>query len=157
MSTLSNFTYDEITIGQTASITKTLTDEDTKLFAAASGDVNPVHLDEEFAKTTMFKQRIAHGMWTGGLISAVLAMELPGPGTIYLGQNLSFRAPVFIGDTITITLEVTAKDDEKGWVTLSCLAENQKGKAVAKGEAQVIAPTEKFSMERPELPKVTLS
>lgn len=157
MSKLSNFTYDEITIGQTASITKTLTDEDTKLFAAASGDVNPVHLDEEFAKTTMFKQRIAHGMWTGGLISAALAMELPGPGTIYLGQNLSFRAPVFLGDTITVTLEVTAKDDDKGWVTLACKAVNQDGKTVVKGEAQAIAPKEKVTIERPTLPTVTFS
>ncbi len=156
MSTLQNFTYDEIEIGQTATYSKTLTEDDLTLFAAVSGDVNPVHLDAEFAATTMFKERIAHGMWTGGLISAAIALELPGPGTIYLGQNLSFRAPVKLGDTITVTLEVTAKQDDKKFVTMSCVATNQKGKAVVKGEAQVMAPTEKVNMPAPELPAITI-
>ncbi len=156
MSNLENFTYDEITIGQTATYSKTLTEDDLVLFAAVSGDVNPVHLDAEFAATTMFKERIAHGMWTGGVISAAIALELPGPGTIYLGQNLSFRAPVKVGDTITVTLEVTDKVDDKKFVTMKCTATNQHGKAVVKGEAQVMAPTEKVSMPAPALPSINI-
>ena len=88
VSHLENTTFDEMTIGQTASYTKTLTEDDITLFAAVSGDVNPVHLDADFAANTQFKQRIAPGMWTGAIISAALALELPGPGTIYLGQSL---------------------------------------------------------------------
>lgn len=157
MSNLENFTYDEITIGQTASYSKTLTEQDIVMFAATSGDTNPVHLDAEFAATTMFKDRIAHGMWTGGLISAAIALNLPGPGTIYLGQSLSFRAPVKLGDTITVTLEVTEKKDDKRMVTLNCIATNQKGKAVVKGEATVMAPSEKLSIPNPELPAITIA
>jgi 3-hydroxybutyryl-CoA dehydratase len=156
MSNLSNFTYEEITVGQTASYSRTVDDEGVKMFAALSGDVNPVHLDAGFAAGTMFKQRIAHGMFTGGLISAAIAMELPGPGTIYLGQNLSFRAPVFLGDTITISLEVIDKLDKKKFVTLSTVARNQHGKTVVTGEAQVLPPAEKLNIPRPEMPKVTV-
>lgn len=157
MSTLENKTFDEITVGQTATYSKTLTEADLALFAATSGDVNPVHLDEEFAQTTMFKGRIAHGMWTGGLISAALALELPGPGTIYLGQSLSFRAPVKLGDEITVKLEVLEKSDEMNKVTLDCQAINQNGKVVAKGTAEVMAPTEKLVLSKPELPKITIA
>jgi acyl dehydratase len=105
----------------------------------------------------MFGERIAHGMFTGALVSAALALELPGPGCIYLGQNLSFRAPVLIGDTITINLEVTAKREDRKYVTLACVAVNQHGKKVATGEANVIAPTEKLVITAPQLPTVTVS
>jgi 3-hydroxybutyryl-CoA dehydratase len=154
VSQLSNFTYDEITIGQTASYTKTIEDKDVRLFAAASGDVNPVHLDDQFAATTPFKERIAHGMLTGALISAALAMELPGPGTIYLGQSLRFRLPVKIDDTITVHLVVTDKRDDKKFITLDCKAVNQRGKTVASGSAEVMAPGEKMHIPRPDIPKV---
>ena len=154
MSELSNFTYDEITIGQSASYTKAVDEKDIQLFAAASGDVNPVHLDADFAATTPFKERIAHGMLTGALISAALAMELPGPGTIYLGQTLRFRLPVKIGDTITVHLEVTEKRDDKKFVTLDCKAVNQNGKTVASGSAEVMAPSEKMHIPRPDIPTV---
>ena len=153
---LSNYTYDEIFIGQTASYTKQVNDKDIQLFAAVSGDVNPVHLDEEFAAKTPFKGRIAHGMLTGAIISAALALELPGPGTIYLGQTLRFRLPVKIGDTITVQLEVTEKRDDKKFVTLDCKAVNQRGKTVASGSAEVMAPSEKLLIPRPALPKVEL-
>ena len=156
MSHLTNFTFDEIEIGQTATYSKTLTEDDLALFAATSGDVNPVHLDADFAANTMFKQRIAHGMWTGGVISAAIALELPGPGTIYLGQTLSFRAPVVLGDTITVTLDVTAKQDDKKFVTMNCVATNQDGKTVVKGEAQVLAPSEKLDIPAPALPNITI-
>jgi acyl dehydratase len=157
VSQLSNYTYDEISIGQTATYTKVIEEKDIQLFAAVSGDVNPVHLDAEFAATTPFKERIAHGMLTGAIISAALALELPGPGTIYLGQTLRFRLPVKIGDTITVQLEVTEKRDDKKFVTLDCKAVNQKGKMVASGSAEVKAPSEKVSIPRPALPTVEIS
>lgn len=156
MNTLTNFTYDEITIGQTANYSKCLTEDTVTLFAAVSGDVNPVHLDAEFASTTLFKERIGHGMWTGAVVSAALALELPGPGCIYLGQSLSFRAPVMIGDTITVNLEVTAKKDKNKMITLNCVAVNQDGKVVAKGSADVMAPSEKLSIAKPELPSIAI-
>jgi acyl dehydratase len=156
VSNLQNFTYDEITVGQTAQFSKTLSEDDLILFAAVSGDINPVHLDPEFAATTQFGERIGHGAWTGAIVSAALALELPGPGTIYLGQELSFRAPVKVGDTITVNLEVTAKNDQKKFVTLNTIAVNQHGKTVAKGAAEVIAPTEKLSLAKPVLPAIRI-
>ena len=156
MSELTNYTFDEISIGQTASYTKQVEERDVQLFAAVSGDVNPVHLDAEFAATTPFKERIAHGMLTGAIISAAIALELPGPGTIYLGQSLRFRLPVKIGDSITIELEVTDKREDKGFVTLNCRAVNQEGKTVATGTAELIAPTEKLRSPRPTLPPVSI-
>lgn len=156
VSTLENVTYDEITIGQTSSYSKTLTEDDLTLFAAVSGDVNPVHLDAEYAASTQFKERIGHGAWTGAVVSAAMALHLPGPGSIYLGQSLSFRAPVRIGDTVTIELEVTDKKDDKNFVTLACRAINQLGKTVAKGTAEVIAPSEKIRLSAPQLAPITI-
>jgi acyl dehydratase len=154
VSQLSNYTYDEISIGQTASYSKLIAEKDIQLFAAVSGDVNPVHLDEAFAANTPFKGRIAHGMLTGAVISAAIAIELPGPGTIYLGQTLRFRLPVKIGDTVTVQLEVTGKRDDKKFVTLDCKVTNQDGKTVATGVAEVMAPGEKMQIPRPDLPRV---
>ena len=155
MPQLANFTYEEIDIGQTARYSKLIEEQDIQLFAAVSGDVNPVHLDPDFAASTPFGERIAHGMLTGALVSAALAMELPGPGTIYLGQSLRFRLPVKIDDTITIALEVSAKTDRRRQVTLDCKAYNQDEQLVATGSAEVMAPAEKISMERPPLPRVS--
>lgn len=156
MQQLGNFTYDEISIGQTASYSKLIEARDIQLFAAVSGDVNPVHLDEEFAANTQFKGRIAHGMLTGAIISAALAMELPGPGSVYVKQSLTFRLPVKIGDTITVKLTVTEKKDRRQFVILDCKAYNQHDKLVANGSADVIAPTEKMLIERPALPSVKI-
>lgn len=156
MSELSNYTYDEITIGQTASYTRLVSEQDIQLFAAVSGDVNPVHLDAEFAANTQFKQRIAHGMLTGAFFSAAIALELPGPGTIYLGQSIRFRKPVMIGDDITVELEVTDKKDKHKFVTLECRALNQDNEVVASGTAEVMAPREKLQIPRPELPQVRI-
>lgn len=153
MRQLSNFTIDEIVIGQKASFSKHVTEQDVVLFAAVSGDVNPVHLNEAFAKETMFRGRIAHGMLSGAVISAALAMELPGPGVIYLGQTLKFTRPVRIGDQVTANLEVTGKREDKGIVTLACEVKNQDGKVVVTGEATVLAPGEKIVIERPDLPR----
>ena len=127
-------------IGDTASLTKTFTDADVRAFASISGDNNPVHLDDDYAATTQFKKRIAHGMLTAGLISAILGMQLPGEGTIYLGQTINFRAPVYLGDTITATVTVSKMREGKPIVTLETVCKNQDDVVVLDGEAVVLAP-----------------
>ncbi|MDX1993380.1 MAG: MaoC family dehydratase [bacterium] len=127
-------------IGATASRTKTFTDEDVRTFAAVSGDDNSVHLDEAYAATTPFKQRIVHGMLTASLISAVLGCDFPGVGTIYLGQNLSFKAPVYIGDTVTATVELVKFREDKRIATFRTTCTRSDGTVVIEGEAVVIAP-----------------
>ena len=146
MPQLSNHTFDEIHIGQTASFQRAVSVRDIELFAEVSGDQNPVHLDEDFARTSRFGERIAHGMLTGAFISAALAMELPGPGTVYLSQSLRFRLPVKIGDEIRVELEVTEKNERRQQVTIDCKAFNQDGKVVASGSAEVLAPGEKLEI-----------
>lgn len=133
-------TFDQINLGDSASFTKTISEADVYLFAGITGDLNPAHVDAVAAANGMFKQRIAHGMLTGSFISTVLAMQLPGPGTIYLGQNLQFRAPVLIGDTITARVEATEKLDQRKWVKFKTTITNQDGKLVVDGEATVIPP-----------------
>jgi acyl dehydratase len=155
MSVLINKTYDEIQVDDSATFERTLTEKELVLFAAVSGDVNPVHLDPEFAKTTMFGEQIAHGMWSGSLISAALATVLPGPGTIYLGQELSFRLPVKLADTLTVTLTVKEKLS-KNRVIMDTLVTNQDGKKVVVGTATVMAPTEKAELQAPVLPEITI-
>jgi phosphate acetyltransferase/phosphate butyryltransferase len=153
---IENRTFDELRIGDTASISRTLTEKDIELFAIMSGDVNPAHVDEDFAKSDMFHKIIAHGMWGGALISTVLGTQLPGPGAIYLGQSLRFRRPVGLGDTIVVSVRVAEMDAEKHRVTLECQAVNQRGEVVISGTAEVIAPMEKISRERVSLPEVRL-
>jgi 3-hydroxybutyryl-CoA dehydratase len=130
---------DEISDGMTAVFSKTVTDADIVLFAGISGDTNPVHLDEEFAKPTMFKGRIAHGMLTAGFISAVFGTKLPGPGCIYLSQTLKFKAPVKIGDTVKARVTVSAIDQEKARVTFTTTC-HVGDKIVLDGEAQLMVP-----------------
>jgi acyl dehydratase len=151
-----NRTFDEIAIGDSASIERTLTSQDIQLFALLSGDVNPQHLDAEFAASTRFHGVIAHGMLGGALISAVLGTRLPGPGTIYLGQTLKFLAPVRIGDRLRITVTVSARDEARKRLTLACSCVNQDGATVISGEAQVVAPTERVERARTTLPEVRL-
>ncbi|MFV0278620.1 MAG: MaoC/PaaZ C-terminal domain-containing protein [Parahaliea sp.] len=152
MTSRSNFTYDELHVGQTARYQRGIDMNHIRLFAAASGDVNPVHLDPDFAAGTAFGEPIAHGMLTGGLVSAALALVLPGPGTIYLGQSLRFRAPVKPGDTLTVELTVTDKQDKRQRVNLDCKVLNQRDQVVASGTAEVMAPSEKLSIELPPEP-----
>ncbi|KZX84952.1 3-hydroxybutyryl-CoA dehydratase, partial [Oleiphilus sp. HI0009] len=109
MRVIENITYDELHVGDYATFTKTLTEDELVLFAAASGDVNPVTLDAEYAKKTTYKERIGHGMWAGSLISAALSTVIPGPGTVHLEQNLKFNEAVRLGDTLTVTLTVKEK------------------------------------------------
>ncbi len=152
MSQISNYIFNEIFIGQTATYSRLIGEKEVLLFAAASGDVNPVHLDAEFAAGTIFKERIAHGMMSGAIISAAIALELPGPGSIYLGQSLRFRLPVKIGDELTAQLEVTSKREDRKWITLDCVVINQHGKTVTSGTAEVMPPAEKLIIDRPPLP-----
>ncbi len=153
---IENRTFSELRVGDSASLSRTLTYRDIELFAIMSGDVNPAHVDKEFADSDMFHKIIAHGMWGGALISTVLGTQLPGPGAIYLGQSLRFRRPVGLGDTITVTVKVAEMDEDKHRVTLECQAANQRGEIVISGTAEVIAPTEKISRERVRLPEVKL-
>lgn len=127
---IENRTFDEISIAESASLTRTLGADDIALFAVMSGDINPAHLDRAYAEKSMFHRIIAHGMWGGALISAVLGTKLPGPGTIYLGQDLKFRRPVGLGDTITVTVTAKEKRPEKHVVLFDCRCVNQKGEEV---------------------------
>jgi len=117
MDMIENRTFDEIKLGDTASLVRTLSREDIDLFAIISGDVNPAHVDEEYAKSDVFHTIIGHGMWGASLISTLLGTRLPGPGTMYLGQTLCFHHPVTVGDTIMVTVTVTAKEAEGHQVT----------------------------------------
>lgn len=130
-------TFNELTIGQKASVQKTFTAADVTAFAGITLDVNPIHMSEAYAKNTIFGRRIVHGILTSGLISAVLANQLPGPGTIYLGQELKFVAPVYLGDDITAEVEVIELRPEKKLVKLSTTCTNQDGKTVITGVATV--------------------
>jgi acyl dehydratase len=132
--------YDDIDVGEEASFSKTITETDVYLFAGISGDFNPVHVNEEFAKKTPFKSRIAHGALPQSLIAPVLGMKLPGLGTVLVEITCRFRAPTFFGDTVTAKAVVSEKIEEKKWVRLALTWSNQRGETVATGEAVVIPP-----------------
>ena len=125
-------------LGDSAEITKTITEADVEAFAEATGDHNPIHLDDEFAKTTRFGRRIAHGMLTASLISAVLANKLPGEGSVYLGQSLQFVAPVFPGDEVTARVTIKEIREDKPILKLETICVNQRGDTVIRGEATVL-------------------
>lgn len=131
-------TITELNIGDTAEFEKTISESDVYLFAGITGDMNPAHINERAAAETMFKGRIAHGMLSAGLISAVLGMQLPGPGCIYLSQDLKFLAPVRIGDTIKAKVEITEIIEDKNRVILRTTCENQEGKLVLDGVAKIM-------------------
>jgi len=129
----------KFSVGDSAEITRTIEQADIDAFAAVTGDHNPVHVDEEFAKTTRFRRRIAHGMLTASLISAVLANHLPGEGSVYLGQTLQFLAPVFPGDEITARVTVLEIREDKPILKLETVCVNQREETVLRGEATVLA------------------
>ena len=156
MEYIENRTYDEIQVGDSASLVRTLKPQDIQLFAIMSGDVNPSHVDPEYARSSMFREVIAHGMWGGALISTVLGTQFPGPGTIYIDQTLHFSRPVGLGDTITVTLTATRKFDHNHHILFDCVCTNQDGQKVIGGTAEVLAPTEKIKRPRIELPEVTI-
>ena len=131
---------EELTVGQSARFSKTITEADIYLYAGISGDFNPAHVDEEFAKKTFFKTRIAHGMLTASFISTIIGTLLPGPGSIYMRQEVNFLAPVKIGDTVTAVAEVAEILSEKKRVRLKTTCVNQEGTTVLDGEALVSPP-----------------
>ena len=130
---------EDLEVGMTAIHSKTVTEADVVLFAGISGDINPVHLDNDYAKDTMFKGRIAHGMLTASFISTVLGTKLPGPGCIYISQNLKFKAPVRIGDTVKARVTVTAVDQERGRITVATVCHVGETQVID-GEAQLLVP-----------------
>lgn len=154
---IENRTFDEIAIGDSAGLERTLEQRDIELFAAVSGDVNPAHMDPEYARSDLFHHVVAHGMWGAALISAVLGTELPGPGTIYLAQQLRFLAPVALGDTITVTVTAREKNPARQRIAFDCRCSNQHGVDVILGSAEVQAPTEKIRRPRAELPGVRVA
>jgi len=136
-------TIDQIKVGDADEFAKTVSESDIYIYAGITGDLNPAHINQEYAEKTFFKGRIAHGMLLGGFISCVIAMKLPGPGTIYLSQNLKFLAPARIGDTITAKVEVTEVISEKNRIKLRTTCTNQQGTLVVDGEAIVSPPKAK--------------
>lgn len=155
MEYLENRTFDEIQVGDSASLTRTLTEKDIQVFAIMSGDINPAHVDIEYARSEMFHKIIGHGMWGGALISTVLGTQLPGPGTIYISQNIRFKKPVAIGDTLTVKVTAIEKKPEKNRVVFSCECHNQRDEMVMEGQAEVIAPTKKIRRPKAILPEIS--
>lgn len=156
MEFLENRTFDEIAVGDSASLSRMLTEEDIHVFAIMSGDINPAHVDAEYANSDMFHKIIGHGMWGGALISTVLGTQLPGPGTIYVSQSLRFKRPVAIGDILTVTVKAQEKIEEKKRIIFSCECRNQKDEIVIEGQAEVIAPSKKIRREKMVLPQISL-
>lgn len=157
MTLLKNYTIAELDVGQTASLIRRLSHADVVLFAQCSGDVNPVHLDADYAATTPFGEPIGHGMWLGAVISAAIATVLPGPGSVYRSQTLQFKHPVKWGDEVTVTLKVSEIKERIRLVVLECEAQNQTGTLLARGTAEVIAPAEKLVLPRIELPEISVA
>lgn len=132
-------TVDELEVGERAAFSKTVSESDIYLFAGITGDFNPVHVNQTYAESTFFKTRIAHGILLAGFLSAVMANQLPGPGAVYINQELHFIAPVFIGDTVTAQVEVLSIDGDANRVTLKTTCENQNGEMVIDGQA-IVSP-----------------
>jgi phosphate acetyltransferase len=154
---LVNKTYDEIRVGDSSTLTRTLMPEDVKLFAILTGDVNPSVIDPTYSESGLFREVIAHGMWSGSLISTVLGTQFPGPGTILIDQSLHFARPVTIGDTITITVTAKQKFDHNKHINFDCVCTNQEGLQVVRGKAEVLAPTEKVSrLQEVHMPSIRI-
>ncbi|HRQ59489.1 MAG TPA: bifunctional enoyl-CoA hydratase/phosphate acetyltransferase [Azoarcus taiwanensis] len=154
---IQNRTFDEIQVGDFAQLLRTLRPDDIHLFAVMSGDVNPTHVDTEYARSSQFREVVGHSMWGSTLISSVLGTEFPGPGTVYVSQSLNFWRPITIGDTLSITVTCREKYEHNHHIVFDCLATNQDGLKVIDGVAEVQAPTEKVKRPRINLPEVTIS
>lgn len=157
MEFIQNKVFDEIQIGDSASLTRTLTLEDIRLFALVSGDVNPTHLDQKYAETHDISKLSGHSLWAGTLLSSLLGNQLPGPGTVYREQNIQFKRQVFLGETVTITITVKEKISADHLVIFDCRCENQNGDLIYVGCANVYAPVEKINWRRAALPKVHIN
>ncbi len=156
METLENQTFDEIELGDSARLERRLSERDIDLFAALSGDLNPTHMDEEYAESSELGEVVGHSMWGGALFSTLLGNVLPGPGTTYRSQSLRFHRPLALGDTLTVSVTATEKHDD-GVVAFDCQGVNQNDELVLSGSAEVLAPRKKVVVERPEIPGVTVS
>ncbi len=154
---LENRTFDEIRVGDTSSLVRTLRPEDIQLFAVMTGDINPTIVDEEYAHSGMFREVIAHGMWSASLISTVLGTQYPGPGTILVDQSIHFVRPVTIGDTITISVTVKQKFEHNHHVLFDCVCTNQDNLPVVQGTVEALAPQEKIKRAKVTLPEVVIS
>ncbi|MCK0511594.1 bifunctional enoyl-CoA hydratase/phosphate acetyltransferase [Aromatoleum buckelii] len=154
---IQNRVFDEIQVGDRAELVRTLRPDDIHLFAIMSGDVNPTHVDTEYARSSQFREVVGHSMWGSTLISTILGTEFPGPGTVYVSQGLNFWRPITIGDTLTITVTCREKFEHNHHIVFDCLALNQDGLKVIDGVAEVQAPTEKVKRPRISLPEVTIS
>ncbi|MCK9984609.1 MAG: phosphate acetyltransferase [Azoarcus sp.] len=154
---IQNRVFDEIQVGDRAQLVRTLRPDDIHLFAVMSGDVNPTHVDPEFARSSQFREVVGHSMWGSTLISTILGTEFPGPGTVYVSQGLNFHRPITIGDTLTISVTCREKFEHNHHILFDCVALNQDGLKVIDGIAEVQAPTEKIKRARIHLPEVTIS
>ena len=157
MVTFKSTSFDDLEIGAEGRYSKTLSERDIALFGETSGDINPMHFDEEYASQTMFEGRIAHGMWSAGLISTCIGTIMPGPGSVYLGQELAFKLPVRIGDTLTATVTVKEKNEERKSVVIDCQVRNQHGKIVVAGDAKVIPPASTTEVDASALPNIRVA
>lgn len=153
---LENYIFDEIEVGMSAEVTKQLTKQEIHLFAAVSGDVNPTHLDKEYAEKTRFNGLVGHSMWSGNLISTVLGTELPGPGTGYVSQDIKFKQPIKVDEHITAKVTVKKKKKKDETIVLDCICTNDKGETLAEGTAVVLAPRRKIKILRPDTPMISV-
>jgi phosphate acetyltransferase len=154
---IENRTFDEIGIGDSATLVRTLRPEDIQMFAIMSGDFNPTHVDPEYARSSDFREVVAHGMWGGALISTVLGTQFPGPGTVYVGQTLNFSRQVRVGDTITVNITCQRKFDHNHHIVFDCQCVNQDGGTVIQGTAEVLAPVDKIRRPKADMPELRLS
>jgi len=157
MEFIENKVFDEIQIGDTATLTHTLTVEDIRLFALVSGDVNPTHMDAQYAEGQESHKVSGHSLWAGTLLSNLLGNQLPGPGTVYREQNLQFKRQVFLGETIIVTITVKEKQDSDHLIVFDCHCENQDGEEIYTGCANVFAPEEKVKRPRAMLPEIHIN
>ncbi|MDD5249922.1 MAG: bifunctional enoyl-CoA hydratase/phosphate acetyltransferase [Rhodocyclaceae bacterium] len=154
---IENRTFDEIAVGDSATLVRTLRPDDIQMFAIMSGDINPTHVDPEYARSSSFREVVAHGMWGGVLISNVLGTQFPGPGTLYTNQTLQFERAVRVGDTLTVTVTCQRKFEHNHHILFDCLATNQEGLKVIQGTAEVLAPLEKVRRPKMAMPELRLS
>lgn len=157
MEYIENRTFDEIQIGDTSTLVRTLRNEDIQMFAVMSGDINPTHVDPEYANSSSFREVVGHGMWGGMLVSNVLGTQFPGPGSVYIGQTFIFERPVRIGDTLKVTIACQQKFAHNHHIIFDCRARNQEGESILHGMAEVLAPLEKIRRPKMEMPELKLS
>ncbi len=157
MTTIENRTFAELTVGDSASLSRVVTRDDILAYAALSGDLNPIHIDEEFARENLFHKLVAHGNFAVMLISALIGTRLPGPGAVFLSQTMNFRRPVAPGNTLTVAVVVREKAEAGRKVVLDCTVTNQAGEVVIDGTAEIAAPRRKIAREAPAVPALQLA